>query len=203
MLRRLVLISMITFLCAGFLLSCAKKSIATEKAALNSRMTEYTTFVVTNSNDTIKGTKWNIKHKKGSWYILIDGKQYIDTSVMGFQSQYGVATRFQSAEKAHSFIDQWAYFLRRGKVNVFSNDRYMGRFSYYNSATKTREMKDSYRLFFYYKINDLFYDMNVSNLRSLIQGHPAALAAFNESNIKDNDKDFIIKLLKIIDVYNG
>jgi hypothetical protein len=187
------LVTWMLIFCVAVFSSCLPvKTI--EKASVESRIPAFKSFVVTSANDTIRGEKWDTRLRKKHWYIILDGKEYIDSSISAFQSQYGLATRFQSAKKAHSFIDQWAYYMRRGKLDVFSNERYIG----YSFKHRT----DQYSMGFYYRKDGEFKELTAPLLKKLIEDDPEALKVFNESKIKTNDASFIGRTIKIVDVYN-
>ncbi|RYY69687.1 MAG: hypothetical protein EOO13_08775 [Chitinophagaceae bacterium] len=183
--------------------SCASKTMnalyAGHRASL---VKEYQAFVVTNNNDTIKGAKWNANYKKGSWFILIDNKRYIDTSVKAFQNDVSLAHRYRSAEKAHSFIDQWAYYTRRGgRIELLTYKNYL-----HTSRDKNGMSNDVYEnSICYAETNQTnFKRLTREELIKIIKDNPAATELFNNSAVPDKMNDeFGKKALAIIDVYNA
>jgi hypothetical protein len=182
--------------------SCANSNKAVEKSCKSSRMSNYKAFLVLNNGDTIKGIKWKLK---GNWNLLVDGKKFKDSEVKPFQSPYGIATRYQSSAKANSFIDQWAYYLVRGKINMFSVEIFSGYFTSRDSKTGFSSTSPSYTMAFFYNLNTegTFFRFESKKLRELINDCPQAIEEFNKSGI--NDKSFLWakKAIKILNTYNS
>ncbi len=198
----MILTTMVSLFSSCFSFKDSHKSI--EKASKESRLENYKVFIVKKStNDTISGKKWNIKVRDKAWYITIDNQFYIDNSVISFQSKYGLAVRFRKVLDSHSFIDQWAYYLKRGKINILSNETYLPRPVRYDNLTKTWNSPGYYQMGFYYELGDgVFHDLNTESLKQIISDNPEAMELFRKSKMSDNQFIFMEKALKIIDVYN-